>query len=352
MTFWTESEWRVFASTAKENLQFEQELPFALIGSGTHCHPRLPVQAELETAYFACSFDDRIELWPLCAVAFPAWGIIPCDVEVLLGHYRLRFEKHPKPSLERAGSNSPQDTSLIPGPGQIPGDMRLTMAWEQKSVTKPIARAVTILGSQHPSVWRTRGRQMLPCDHALVCANHRLWLVDLHPPENSMKNSAVFELLANQEYYQVGDMRLSLGPASVECEASVTRRKRLQSRADASETSKSHGSSASTSVKTLPAAERVTRERAIPERVATEGGGSAEDYERTDAKSMVLSNTAATSPTPVLEGFDCPEMLTSRLTGRLVSINQSRFTRAKSLRVGASAITFAAAIAFLVWLFQ
>ncbi len=337
MAYWTESGWTVFACAVNDNLQFKQGLPFALIGSGAHCHLRLPVQDDLETAYFACNFNDRIEVWPLCAIAFPAWGIIPQDVEVLLGQYRLRFEKSLSPRHDRSGWNLHPDQVSINALSALQSDVELTMVWGQKSVTKKIARSVTIIGSQHPSVWRTRGRGMLACDHAIVCVQNRIWLVDLHPFEKSLKNPSIFELKANGEYYQIGDMRLSLGPANRECEASLARRSQRQAQLNKATAGRRNGRPATTSVEMSPV-------------LATAGTGSLVVPTTVPPGSGKPTGTVPT--VNVLEGLDCPEMLTSRVTGRLVSINQSRFTRGKLMRVAASAVTFVAAIIFLFWLFR
>ncbi len=316
MTYWTESGWTVFANSVHENLQFKQSLPFALIGSGAHCHVRLPVQDGLDTAYFACNFDDRIELWPLCAIAFPVWGVIPQEIEVLLGQFRLRCEK----SIHCSGTSSPIDVEL-------------TMSWGQKTVTKAIARPVTIFGSQHPSVWRTRGRQMLPCDHAIVCVENRIWLVDLHPPERSFKNPPIYELTANGQYYQIGDMRLSRGKGNVECHRSIARRRHLPSDSGAPTTEPANDAKSSVSLEMTAIAEQ-----------ATSGSATANHFTDDAVVAKVQANA--------VDGLICPEMLTTRLTGRLVSINQSRFTHARLIRISASLVTFVAAIAFLFWLFR
>lgn len=357
MVYWTDGGWTVFACAANDNLQFKQGLPFALIGSGAHCHLRLPVQDDLDTAYFACNFDDRIEIWPLCAVAFPAWGMIPPEVEVLLGQYRLRFDKSGSPRHDPPGGSLHSGHDSANSPGAMSSDVELTMAWDQKSVTKKIARSVTIIGSGHPSVWRTRGRGMLACDHAIVCANHRVWLVDLHPPSKSLVSPAVSELTANREYYQVGDMRLSLGPATVECKASIARRKRLQAQLDLATACTPSGADRTKPVEMTPALVSTTTDCSL----TPKSGASA----IRKPAATVPTETVSTEPIPiesvpvetvpaasVLDGLDCPEMLTSRLTGRLVSINQSRFMWGKLMRTTVSAVTFAAAIVFLFWLFR
>lgn len=357
MVYWTEGGWTVFACAANDNLQFKQGLPFALIGSGAHCHLRLPVQDGLDTAYFACNFDDRIEIWPLCAIAFPAWGMIPPDVEVLLGQYRLRFEKSPSPRHDPPGWSPHSGHDSTGSPGAMSSDIELTMAWDQKSVTKKIARSVTIIGSGHPSVWRTRGRGMLACDHAIVCANDRVWLVDLHPPSKSLDNPPVSELTANREYYQVGDMRFSLGTATVECKASIARRKRLQAQLDFATACRANGADRTKSAEMTPT--RASMATNSP--LAPKSGASAirkpaamvpTDPVPTETLRAETVPTVTAPAASVHDGLDCPEMLTSRLTGRLVSINQSRFLWGKLMRTTVSAITFAAAIVFLFWLFR
>lgn len=302
------------------------------------------MQEDLKTAYLACNFDDRIEIWPLCATAFPAWGIIPATVEVLVGHFRLRFEKQTKNADERGSGRLEADSSLSAQASPIASDVELTLAWEEQSVTKVIARSVTILGSQHPSVWRTRGRQMRPCDHAIVCEGNRVWLVDLNPLKNRLKNPAVYELLKNGEYYQVGDMRLSLGPAKVECKASIEFRRERQPQAIYASPLHQGGSKSAIMVETLPMAKMLisflNRQQAIRQLVCL----------AIQAKNRYLGGPPNTLG--VLGDAECPEMLTSRLTGRLMSISQSRFTRGKLTRITTSAVTFVAAIIFLLWLFH
>lgn len=345
MNYWTESSWTVFASSAKESLQFKQKLPFALIGSGPHCHVRLPVQEDLRTVYLACNFDDRIEIWPLCATAFPAWGIIPPVVEVLVGQYRLRFEKNSISSDQRVIGGGPPDKSLLNSASFAAGDVELTMSWGEKSVKKVIARSVTILGSHHPSVWRTRGRKMRPCDHALVCERGRVWLIDLNPKQRRLENPAIHELLKNGEYYQVGDMRLSRGTATVECEASVRGTRERQSHVGCACIDQPAGVKSTSVAEKQPAVMSVMS--LMHRHLALTRQSSCETSIGPTSAQRSPSNTHG-----VLEGLDCPEMLTSRLTGRLVSINHSRFTRVKSIRMAASAVTFVAASIFLIWLFR
>lgn len=339
MAYWTESSWTVFASSAEECLQFKQKLPFALIGSDVHCHPRLPVH-ELKTAYFACNFDDRIEIWPLCAIAFPAWGTIPSIAQVPIGQYRLRFEKCRKTGDPPLPWNLRADAALLAFINPVVSEVELTMAWKNKSVTKAITRSVTILGSQHPSMWRTGGLGMRPCDHAIVCERGRVWLVDLDPSKKRLENPAVYEILANGEYYQVGEMRLSRGPASTQCAVSVARHQQPQSRIARPVLRQQPVSSSST----VAATQRVS---CVAKFAALYRSAAQPPSAR------LLGNVCGSSVSHgVLEGFDCPEVFTSRLTGRMVSINQNRFTRVKLIRVGASAFTFVAASIFLVWLFQ
>ncbi|TWT56251.1 hypothetical protein [Allorhodopirellula solitaria] len=338
MAYWTESKWAVISSSANQSQRLEQRLPFALIGAGTHCDLQLPVQDGLKTAYFACCFDDRIEVWPLCAIAFPVWGVIPSEIEVLLGHLRLRFERTGRPGGSNEGANNTNEEGAIENANSFASDVELTMAWNQKSVTKKIARTVTILGSQHPSVWRTHGRGMQACDHAIICTQNRVWLVDLQPaPQPGLPRSA-YELLPNQQYYQIGDMRFSLGPATTESQPSLARRRHQLSVSQAAARSQVAVGHDTAEQKSTTAAGMTT--------TGVESGPAVTTAEQVIATNAPATNTASRA------GLDCPETFTSHLTGRLVSINHSRFTRAKLLKIAASSVTFVAVIVFLTWLFR
>ncbi|WP_160167294.1 hypothetical protein [Rhodopirellula sp. SWK7] len=268
---------------------------------------------------------------------------------------------------------------------------------------RKILRSVTILGEDHPSILRARGRGMRRCDHAIVCQFDRVWLVDLNPSRrthladaasanNECANVSAYELKADGLYYQIGDMRISIGPADAECPQSINRRRTLLDLqlTESPELPAYHAANElssftppdSTNPRSLlnpePDARLATDPDAVWEREPKAATGTMTPASESVAaqtanagrkpaqgERLTLSRTKSierrtelthVADDPVLEGemaiegFDCPEMLTSHLTGRLVSIKKSRFTREKMLHSYAIALIFAFATSFLIWL--
>ncbi len=148
---------------------FDLDRPYALIGSHRCCDIQVGGSSSIPpVAYFVCCLDDSLEVWPTSAIAFPRWGAIRPDTELLVGQSRITLH-HP---LVSASDNAPL-------PYLSETVVETNMTWPGKSIPKSFRRPVTIIGDTHPSVLRLHGRGMRRCHFAAVVASDRLWMVNI-----------------------------------------------------------------------------------------------------------------------------------------------------------------------------
>ncbi|WP_144059627.1 hypothetical protein [Rhodopirellula sallentina] len=265
----------------------------------------------------------------------------------------------------------------------------MTLSWGEIVTKRKLLRSVTILGEGHPSILRARGRGLRRCDHAIICVGDRVWIVDLNR-ENALAvkepgskggwdtSESVCELKSDGLYYQIGDMKISIGDARSESEQSVKRRRYLSELPDrmscepqivAGDGAKEvpvvcSGNSFDT--EELHAASAVTQESLCQLKTAgatnvlrSESAGHREDDDATlgglesARESPVVSiatQEVLEGEESTIEGFDCPELFTSHITSRLVSINKTRITKRNVVYTLCMLAVFAAAAGFLVWL--
>ncbi len=154
-----------------EDRWVELERPYALIGSHRCCDIQIGGSSSIPpVAYFVCCLPDSVEVWPTAAIAFPRWGAIRPDVELLVGQSRITVH-HPNVDLNNTAQLPFLSDSIID----------TSMTWPGKSITKSFRRPVTIVGDTHPSVLRLHGRGMHKCHFAAVTSGETLWMVNISP---------------------------------------------------------------------------------------------------------------------------------------------------------------------------
>ncbi|WP_068141016.1 eL24 family ribosomal protein [Roseimaritima ulvae] len=142
--------------------------PFSLIGS----HPCCPIQVTGTgmpgIAYFVCCLRNHIEVWPTATIAFPRWGPIRSDSDLLVGQSHIQL-CHPSRSLDPSWH-----PSLL-----ADDEVHTTLTRKKGQIGKRFRRSVTLIGDGHPSVVRVNGWGLEPCHYAAVVQDQTLWVVDL-----------------------------------------------------------------------------------------------------------------------------------------------------------------------------
>ncbi len=213
MKYWHSPRWKISYSKGAAQNCIEPSLPFALIGSHEACtlalrEPRLP-----SAVYLACSFDDGIEIWPLCAISFPRWGVFPQQDELLIGRSAITFiqeDEDQPPDSSSAESDSSIDHGNINVTEQQQRYPKVVLTMDGESRTKTLRRRVTILGSRHPCTFRVHGLRLSPYDHAIVTVDDSVWLIDLKCPEGMTQEKWVTQLVPNGEAVAIGNMQVQL----------------------------------------------------------------------------------------------------------------------------------------------
>jgi hypothetical protein len=167
-------------------------LPFATIGSGERATARVTDSRIPAVAYLICAFVDSIEIWPLCAIAFPRWGVMRSGDSLRVGKAEITFyHSHDEPTRD-----SPRDKSIAPSTmpirhdkpfsaisGHPPNPTRIVICCFGMCRYKTLRRRVTIMGEDHPSTLRLYGFGLTACSHAIIAVNGSVWLMDLTFPE-------------------------------------------------------------------------------------------------------------------------------------------------------------------------
>ncbi|MFG0254084.1 MAG: hypothetical protein ACF787_03145 [Rhodopirellula sp. JB053] len=311
------------------------------------------------------------------------------DTEVLLGQHRLRFAHLDDTASGQEMVDSGKSVARIDRNGLQGCGAELTLSWGDIVTKRKLLRSVTILGEGHPSILRARGRGLRRCDHAIICVDNRIWIVDLNR-ENALAvnepgskggwdtSDSVCELKSDGLYYQIGDMKISIGDARSESEQSIKRRRYVRKSSNQI-TCEPRGVAGDDVTETpvvcsgnllgteeVHGGAKVTQESLCRLKTAgstnllrSESSGHREDAEAAVAmlKSARASSVVSMAAQEVLEGeesaiegFDCPELFTSHITSRLVTINRTRITKRKIVYTFCTLAVFAAAVGFLVWL--
>ncbi|WP_372725867.1 hypothetical protein [Novipirellula sp.] len=229
MNHWPSSRWKIAYSKGLSHDWIEPSLPFALIGSHEACTLSLGESRIPSAVYLACAFADGIEVWPLCAISFPRWGILLPQEELLVGRTAITFSQqdvNPPPGPSSAEVDSATSNRFRPN-GQPSSDSRvgrgtfdvgerqhpypkLVLSMDGESRTKTLRRRVTILGSRHPSTFRVHGLRLSPYDHAIIAVNDSVWLIDLKCPEGLAQEEWVTRLVPGGDPVAIGNMNVQL----------------------------------------------------------------------------------------------------------------------------------------------
>ncbi len=191
--YWSAPPCRVRVDDGSKVTWIDLKRPYALIGSHSCCTLRIRGAHVPEVAYFLCCLRDRVEIWPTAAIAFPRWGEIGPDLQVVLGPCSLTFH------LAKA----------LPGrnqPGSFLADCEIEtrLSWPGQDFPKTFRRPVTVIGDDHPSVLRLHGRGLTRCHYAAVVQDESAWLVDLSA-RRMQRSVRVRRFHQPGETFQLGD---------------------------------------------------------------------------------------------------------------------------------------------------
>jgi hypothetical protein len=196
---------------AGEERWCELPQPFALIGSDPRCDIVIAENRLPPVVYLAVLRGERIELWPLCAIAFPVWGPIKGKPQVMVGKAKLRFVREGEPDWPATAQNRPGDAINevealrleTPGP-----NASLAMDWGTGTQLKPLNRPVSILGEGHPSLIRLHGVGLRTCELGLVCVGTKIWVIQLNPSVLRPDETVVRQLSEGGQSTLIGDLHL------------------------------------------------------------------------------------------------------------------------------------------------
>jgi len=307
MDYWPSARWKMLISGTGSEQWIEPATPFALIGSHPCCVGRIEESRVPPAVYLACCFADSVEVWPLCPIAYPRWGVTLPEHNLSVGKHRISLfhQSHRLwPEVAKKGVIPDTNSTTSGAVGVAQGVMRkISLDWDGKQRSKSLARRVMIMGGDHPSTLRLYGQGLESCDHAVICVGASVWLINLNPPPGETDPARLCKRLTSMsDPTHVGNIKVRLGRAIAE-----KPRKTPQYKLDASANGPSFPSSSTRSTET-----------------------SSTPY-------------SATGPST-------PEALTSKLTDQLVRIDHRKFTRQRILVISAYTIGFAIAAAIVVWI--
>lgn len=223
MEFWQSVPWKALVSSTDptdsdptdsdpSDSVVNLSLPFALIGSHPICNVQIKRRRVPSLAYIVFSFPGSIEVWPLCALAYPQWGVLDDDQRLRVGRTSIQLvqEKVPE-SAKLKFEESLQSTEKMRVSGH--NDSRMPLMFEMdfrgKGGSFFLDRRVVILGSDHPSTRRLHGVGMAACDHAVVYTDQRGWLINLQPTRGQVLTSLVDTLAIGGEKIRIGKIDIS-----------------------------------------------------------------------------------------------------------------------------------------------
>lgn len=297
MQYWPSSPWRIQIAGNDTAKIINPERPFALIGSHPACSVRIQERRVPPVAYIACCFEDSVEAWPLCPIAFPRWGICDHQHELIVGRTRINLV-HPTHHQwsEICPDEPPSTIDYRPSSIQQEPHPIITLQWDRKLITKPLYRRVTIVGNEHPSTLRLHGQGLETCDHAIISVDQWTGLIDLNPRPDASLEELVHRLGDNQNAIQIAKISLCDGAASRLMKASTTIERESQSN---------------------------------------------------DKSASMLPESSETPEETILD--DEPELLASKVTDRLVSIDQAKFTHRRMVLQAAYIAGFLCAGLIIIW---
>ena len=168
--YWASPPCRVRVDDGKNVSWVDLQRPYALVGSHPCCTLRIRSEHVPEVAYLVCCLRDRIEAWPTAAIAFPRWGAIPPELQLIVGPCSLTFHPVLQAPIARRSVSVLADSEI-----------ETRLSWPGRDFTRSFRRPVTIIGDDHPSVLRLHGRGLATCQYAAVVQDEAFWLVNLSP---------------------------------------------------------------------------------------------------------------------------------------------------------------------------
>lgn len=222
--YWASSGWRVRVFDGSRTKWINLTRPFALIGSHPCCALRIRGLHVPEVAYIACCLRNHIEVWPTAPIAFPRWGVIDSQTEVVVGPCSMTFHHAADGDQSFDGRNLHEADSLrqrnprvaeagLPSNAAHLADSEVETCffWSGNELPRTLRRPVTVIGDDHPSILRLHKCGMGVCNFAAVVQDQKLWLLDLsakmmkrrervrrfeHPGDRMMAGDAEMELVS------------------------------------------------------------------------------------------------------------------------------------------------------------
>jgi hypothetical protein len=300
--------------------------------------------------YFACCFEDSIEVWPTAAIAFPRWGIIQPEHELLVGRHRLALYH---PSVDAAH----------PPPLVNSRDLAARLTWGGRDHRKIFRRPVTILGESHPSILRLHGQGLYLCDTAAVAQNAQLWLVDLVPDRWPSGVTTVRHLATPDQAHRVGRVAIRLealgGAPNGEPRPAANHETRpvaplnqpLHDQPGASAVSaRLAGTNGGSDADVLGSGPTGAVQEITGDKEAHGIDASGDTADPATLEDTYPPSDAPRAPTKA--GPAKSDQFTAQLTRRLISINQSRIWRRRLIWGLLGVVGFGLAIAVIVQLAQ
>lgn len=225
---WPTARWCALLSCGSSRSIRQLALPFALIGSHPLCGIRITDRRVPAVAYFACAFDDSIEVWPLCPLAFPQWDVVSSQHAILVGQHRIRLmhETHLRWQQVSSDTSESEDIysyftdprsaiSLFQTPAATNTRLDLELQWDGTRHAQPFARRVIIVGADHPSTLRLRDLGLSLCDHALVASGDSVWTIrlDLNASDQNLAN-LVTQVRVGDPPLKIKQLRIRAKPAA------------------------------------------------------------------------------------------------------------------------------------------
>ncbi|PAY16625.1 hypothetical protein CKO51_25980 [Rhodopirellula sp. SM50] len=213
MHYWPSTRWSFSSRRKNDESWIELPLPFALIGAHDRCQVHVEYKRLPAVVYFAVVCGSRVEVWPLCGIAFPIWGRIKSDTQLLVGKHRLSLMSDADPNWTSptvAAERTAEETEAIGhhSTDAAPADAALVMDWGTGEQTRRLSRQVTILGEGHPSSMRMHGLGLRVCELGIVCVGKRVWAVQLNPDSLPDGDPMVRELVPGGESIWIGNVHL------------------------------------------------------------------------------------------------------------------------------------------------
>ena len=213
MHYWPSTRWGFSSNWNASGHWTEVPCPFALIGSHPRCQIHVEYKRLPQVVYFAVCCGDRIEIWPLCAIAFPLWGRVKAETQVMIGKRRLRLMSENDAGLLSAQASRPGDAindfgQLRTGVDVDSADASLVLDWGSEVQYRKLTRRVSVVGERHPSLMRMDGLGLRDCELGIVCVGKRVWAVQLNPSAVPGNQPLVRELVPGGESVWVGNVHL------------------------------------------------------------------------------------------------------------------------------------------------